>query len=136
MDKKEILEFIKANPIANLATVEGNKPHVRGMETYRADENGLIFYTGTVKDVSKQLNANPEVEVCYVAQGTQVRVSGRVELVKDMNLMKEIVEARPFLKPMVEQWGYDSMAVYCLKNGKATTWSMQDMEAPKTFIDL
>jgi pyridoxamine 5'-phosphate oxidase len=136
MDKKEILEFIKSNPMGNLATVEGNKPHVRGMETYRADENGLIFYTSKTKDVSKQLSANPEVEVCYVAQGTQVRVSGRVELVKDTDLMKEIVEARPFLKPMVEQQGYDFMAVYRLKNGKVTTWSMQDMAAPKTFIDL
>ena len=136
MDKKEILAFIKENPMGNLATAEGSTPHVRGMETYRADENGLIFYTSSTKDVSKQLNANPAVEVCYVSKGMQVRVSGQVELVKDMDLIKEIVEARPFLKPMVEQHGYDYMAVYCLKNGKATTWSMQDMAAPKTFIDL
>ncbi len=136
MDKKEILAFIKANPMGCLATVEGNKPHVRGMETYRVDENGLILYTGKTKDVYKQLVSNPEVELCYVKEGTQVRVSGRVELVEDLAIKKEIVEARPFLKPLVERNGWDPLAVYCLKNGTATTWSMQDMEAPKTFIDL
>jgi pyridoxamine 5'-phosphate oxidase len=136
MNKEEIIAFIQKNPMGNLATIEGNKPHVRGMETYRADENGLIFYTAKNKDVSKQLNANPEVEVSYVKEGMQVRVSGRMDTVTDTKLMKEIVEARPFLKPLVEQYGYDFMAVYCLKNGKATTWSMADMAAPKTFIDL
>ena len=136
MTKDEILSFIKANPIGNMATVEGNKPHVRGMETYRADENGLIFYTSKTKDVYKQLATNPEVELCYIKEGMQVRVSGRVELVEDLDIKKEIVEARPFLKPFVEQQGYEIMGVCRLKGGKATTWSMQEMAAPKTFVDL
>jgi len=46
MNKSEILGFLNANPLCHLATVEGNKPHVRGMMLYRADENGLIFHTG------------------------------------------------------------------------------------------
>ena len=31
MTKTEILDFIKANPDAFVATVEGNKPHVRDL---------------------------------------------------------------------------------------------------------
>ena len=137
MNKDEILAFIKANPMAYMATVEGNKPHVRGMETYRADENGLIFYTNVTKDVAKQIIQNPEVEVCYSNQGTQVRVSGKMERVKDPVLLNEIIEKRPFLKPVVEKFGgLDYMAVFKLKNGQATTWSMQNMTAPKTFTSL
>jgi uncharacterized pyridoxamine 5'-phosphate oxidase family protein len=134
MDKKEILAFIKENPAGFMATIEGNAARVRGMETFRADEKGLIFYTGKIKDVFKQIAKNPEVEVCYFAKGTQVRVRGKIEIVEDMALKKEIVEKRPFLKPMYEK-SYDGMAVLRLK-GKATTWSMQDMAAPKTYIDL
>jgi uncharacterized pyridoxamine 5'-phosphate oxidase family protein len=134
MDKKEILAFIAENPMGYLGTVEGNAARVRGMETFRADEKGLIFYTGKVKDVFKQVAKNPEVEVCYFAKGTQVRVRGKIEIVEDLALKKEIVEKRPFLKPEYEK-GYDGLAVFRLK-GKATTWSMQNMAAPKTFINL
>jgi pyridoxamine 5'-phosphate oxidase len=86
MDKKEILAFITENPIAYLATVDGTAARVRGMETFRADENGLIFYTSKVKEVFKQLAKNPEVEACYFAKGTQVRVRGKIEVLEDQAL--------------------------------------------------
>ena len=136
MDKKEILAFIAKNPVSFVGTVDDNKARVRGMETFRADENGLIFYTSKVKNVFKQIEKNREVEVCYFADGLQVRVRGTMEIVEDLALKKEIVEQRPFLKPIYEATGnYDGMAVLRLK-GKATTWSMQDMAAPQTFVDL
>jgi pyridoxamine 5'-phosphate oxidase len=134
MNKKEILEFIAKNPMAALGTVEDNKARVRGMETFRADENGLIFYTSKSKDVFQQIAKNPEVEACYFAGGAQVRVRGKMEILEDLALKKEIVEKRPFLK-QVHQGNYEGMGV-CRLKGKATTWSMQDMAAPKTFIDL
>ena len=34
MNKNEIFEFLNANPIFHLATVEGNKPRVRAMMIY------------------------------------------------------------------------------------------------------
>ena len=135
MDKREILDFIRANPMATMCTVEGNKPHGRGMETFRVDENGLIFYTGTYKDVYRQLENNPEVELCYI-KDIQVRVSGRIELLDDPELKKEIVAKRPFLKGLIEQRGYEAIGVMRLKGGRATTWSMKDMAAPKTYVDL
>ena len=136
MDKKEMYEFITANPMGYMATVEGNKPHVRGMGTHRADENGIIYFTNYSKDVAKQLLANPETEVCYFANGTQLRVSGRVEEVKDNALKQEIVDKYPFLKPNIETHGLDVMAVFRLKPTQASTWSMQDMTGGTTPVDL
>ena len=136
MDKKEMYEFITANPMGYMATVEGNKPHVRGMGTHRADENGIIYFTNYSKDVAKQLLANPETEVCYFANGTQLRVSGRVEEVKDNALKQEIVDKYPFLKPNIETHGLDVMAVFRLKPTQASTWSMQNMTGGTTPVDL
>ena len=107
MDKKEILAFITANPVGFLATAEGNKPHVRAMGTYQADENGIIFSMQSAKDVYKQLVKNPEIEVCYWANNIQIRVNGKVQPITDMALKKEIVEKRPFYKPGVEKEGWD-----------------------------
>lgn len=136
MDKKEMLALIKKCGFGNLATVDGNKARVRGMEVYRADEKGIMFYSNKTKDVYKQIAKNPEVEVCFFAEGTQLRVSGRLEIVEDLKVKKELVEAKPFLKPAVAQGGYDPIAVFRLAKGKATTWSMQTMMEAKTYVDF
>jgi pyridoxamine 5'-phosphate oxidase len=137
VDKKEILAFITANPFGCMATVDmDNKARVRAMHTFRADEKGLLFYTAKTKDVNKQLSNNPEVEICYLAKGTQVRVSGRLELENDIAIKKEITEARPLAKQSVEREGWDFLVVYRLKKGKATTFTAMNQEAPKTYIDF
>ena len=134
MNKKEILSFISKNNIGYLATVDGKAARVRGMDTFRADENGLIFYTDKSKNVCKQMLKSPEIEVCYFAEGLQIRVRGKAVLDEDINLKKEIVARRPFYGDMTDE-DYKAMAVFRLK-GKATTWTMESGDAAAGFIDL
>jgi uncharacterized pyridoxamine 5'-phosphate oxidase family protein len=138
MTKEEIFEFIKENPVFSLATSEDNKPHVRIMMLYRADENGIIFNTGENKDVHRQLTANPQVEMCFynAEQGRQVRISGTVEVLEDLELKKRVVADYPFLKEWVDREGYEVLIVYCLSKGKATTWTMETNFQPKEYIEL
>jgi pyridoxamine 5'-phosphate oxidase len=137
MDKAEIIAFMNANRDSYMATVEGNKPHVRGMGIVKADENGIIIQTSTYKDIYKQLSANPNVELCFhnPKQGIQVRVSGTVEPVDDIKLKDEIIAQRQFLKPQVEKNGYEAIAVYRLK-GKATVWTMKTNFDPKKYVQI
>jgi len=138
MTSKEVIEFAAKNPIFALATTDGGRPRVRMMMLYRADDNGLIFTTGRDKDVNKQLQASPAVEMCFydAAQGRQVRIEGNVEMLNDLKLKKQIVKDFPFLKPWVESQGYDVMATYRLKSGKAVTWTMETNFEPKQYIQL
>ncbi len=53
-------DFITKHLTAFMATVEGTKPHVRAMGTYRADEDGIILAMQSPKDVCKQQFKNPE----------------------------------------------------------------------------
>jgi len=140
MNKNEIFEFLNANPVFHLATVEGNKPHVRGLLLYKADDKGIMFHTGKMKDLHKQLTVNPQVEMCF-SNGDfkdliQIRVNGTVELVEDLEQKKEIVQKREFLKSWVDQMGYDFLAVYNLKKGVAEVWTMATNFVPKDFVEL
>ncbi len=137
MNKSEIIEFMDANRSCHMATVEGNKPHVRGMGIVKADENGVIIQTSTRKDIYKQLSANPNVELCFnnVKQGIQVRVSGTVEAVDDAELKAEVMAQRPFLKTEVEKGVYGAVAIYRMK-GVAHVWTMKTNMDPKTYIQL
>jgi pyridoxamine 5'-phosphate oxidase len=138
MDKKEILDFINKYPVAFMATADGNKPHVRAMGTYSADENGIIFAMQSDKDVYRQLIANPETEICFYNDNVQVRVSGQLLLVKDMELKKAVVEKRPFYKPGIDKNGWDYVGVFKVANAKATTLDLKGPPSPptKTWIDL
>jgi len=137
VNKAEILKFLNANPTCYLATVEGNRPHVRAMGMFRADENGIIIETGTFKDVYKQMVANPNVELCFfnAKDGIQIRVSGAVEPLDDIELKKEIVAQRPFLKERIAKGGYEAMGVFRLK-GQAYVWSFQNVAEPKKYVPL
>jgi pyridoxamine 5'-phosphate oxidase len=139
MTKEEVFEFITKNPIFSLATTDGDQPHTRMMMICRADENGILFSTGRDKDVNKQLQANPAVEMCFYAAGDenrQVRIEGTVEMIDDLELKKQIVKEFPFLKPWIEAQGYEVMIPYRLKNGRATTWTMENAFEPKQYIQL
>jgi len=142
MMKQEIFELMKNNPAFFLATVEENQPRVRGMLLYKADENGIIFHSGTMKDVYRQVVNNPKVELCFNGNGTQVRISGELEIVDDNNLKDEISEhpSRKFLRPWKENGElkdfYDTFAVFRLRNGIATTWTIEKNFAPKVQIAL
>jgi len=136
MNREQILEFVNANPLCHLATCEGMQPRVRGMMLYRADGSGLIFHTGRGKALSRQLLANKQVEVCFNSQDTQVRVAGVAEIVEDMDLKQEIVEARPFLKPWVEQHGYDLLVVFRVTQCQAAVWTMATNFEPTQYRRL
>jgi len=140
MNKNEIIEFVNSNPIFHMATVDGDTPHVRGMLLYRADEDGIVFNTGKIKDLYRQLTKNPKVELCF-SNGIfenliQVRIQGTVEAIEDLDLKKEIVQKRDFLKPWVDRVGYEQLAVYVVKHGVATVWTMATNIEPKEYIQL
>ena len=58
-----------------------HQPRVRPFGTAHVFEGKLYIQTGKVKDVSKQIHANPKVEICAFKNGEWLRVAG--ELVED-----------------------------------------------------
>ena len=129
MTRSEILDFIRRNTTAFMATVDGAEPCVRAMGTVHIDENGLTFCTGTGKDVCAQLLSTPSAELCYWSsdEGLQLRIRGKLEKLDDEELKKHIVEAKfTFLKPVVEQFGWETLTLFRLSSGEARTWSSEN----------
>jgi uncharacterized pyridoxamine 5'-phosphate oxidase family protein len=105
--RQEVFELMNSNPAFHLATMEDDQPRVRAMLLYKADESGIIFHSGTMKDVYKQICKNPKVELCFndFNKNAQLRVSGKLEIVSDNNLKDEISNhaSRGFLKSWKER---------------------------------
>ena len=97
---ERVVNFLKEAEIYYLATVEGDQPRVRPFGTAHIFEGKLYIQTGKVKDVSKQIHANPKVEICAFKNGEWLRVAG--ELVEDdrREARQSMLDAYPSLQNM------------------------------------
>ncbi len=102
-----------------LATVDGTKPRVRPFGTILLFDGKLYIQTGKVKEVSKQIKANPFVEICAFLNGAWVRIEA--ELVEDDNHDAKVamLEKLPSLKAMYSA-DDDNMQMFYLKDATAT----------------
>ena len=116
---KEVYDFLKSAGTYYLATVEGNQPRVRPFGTVEIFEDKLYIQTGKSKDVSKQLAANPKVEICAFKDGVWLRVSG--ELVSDdrREAKAHMLDNYPELKGMYSADDDNTQVLY-FKNATAT----------------
>ena len=123
-----VYDFIKACETYYLATVEDGQPRVRPFGTINIFEGKLYIQTGKSKNVSKQIQANPNVELCCFNGKTWLRLSGT--LVRDDRIepKKDMLEKYPSLKAMYSAED-DNTEVLYFKDASATFSSFT--EAPR-----
>ena len=126
---ERVYDFLKGAQTYYLATVEGDQPRVRPFGTINIFEGKLYIQTGRIKDVAKQLAANPKAEICAFKDGVWLRVAG--ELVDDDRVepKKAMLEAYPELRRMYDPEDGNTEVLY-FKNAKATFSSFT--AAPET----
>ena len=76
---EKIYQFLSEAGTYYLATVEGDQPRVRPFGTALLCGGKLYIQTGKVKPVSKQIAANPKVELCAFKDGKWLRLAGVLE---------------------------------------------------------
>ena len=116
---ERIVKFLKDAEVYYLATVEGDQPRVRPFGTAHIFEGKLYIQTGKVKDVSRQLMANPKAEICAFKSGEWIRIAG--ELIEDdrVEARQSMLDAYPSLKEMYAADDGNTQVFY-FKNATAT----------------
>ena len=97
---KRVESFLKEAETYYLATVDVDQPRVRPFGTIHIFEDKLYIQTGKVKDVSKQIHANPKVEICAFKDGTWLRLCGTLVEDDRIEARESMLEAYPMLKNM------------------------------------
>jgi len=124
-DKREanqmerVVKFLKDAEVYYLATVEGEQPRVRPFGTAHIFEGKLYIQTGKVKDVSKQLKANPKAEICAFKDGEWIRIAG--ELIEDdrVEARQSMLDAYPSLQKIYAADDGNTQVFY-FRNATAT----------------
>ena len=116
---QEVFEFLKKAGTYYLATVEGDQPRVRPFGTVNIFEGKLYIQTGKVKPCSKQMAANPKVEICAFAGGEWVRIAAEAINDDRVDAKESMLDAYPNLKARYSATDDNTQVLY-LKDAVAT----------------
>lgn len=116
---QRVEKFLKEAETYYLATVDGDQPRVRPFGTANIFEGKLYIQTGKVKDVSKQIHANPKVELCAFKNGEWLRVAGTLVEDERREAKQAMLDAYPMLQKMYSA-DDGNTEVFYLKDATAT----------------
>ena len=119
---EEVFELLKKSGAYYLATVDGDKPRVRPFGTVDLFNGKLYIQTGKKKDVSKQIEKNPNAELCAFQDGVWVRVSGKLVNDDSREAKKHMLDNYPNLRGMYNEDDDNTQVLY-FEDGVATIYS-------------
>lgn len=127
---EEVLEFLKKCGTYYLATDDNGQPRVRPFGTIDLFDGALTIQTGKIKNVSKQIHNNPNIEICAFNEGKWLRLSAKAVEDDRLEARVHMLEAYPSLQRMYKA-DDGNTEVFKLTNVKATFSSFT--EEPKTI---
>ena len=123
---EKVAQFLETAGTYYLATVENDQPRVRPFGTVLVSDGKLYIETGKVKNVSKQIAANPKVEICAFDGTRWLRVAGELVNDDDRDVKVAMLEKMPSLKSMYSA-DDDNMQMLYFKNATATFSSFTEV---------
>ena len=129
---QEVFEFLKRCGTYYLATVEDDQPRVRPFGTVDVFEGKLYIQTGKVKDVSKQIQKNPKVELCAFDSGKWLRLSGKLVRDDRVEAKEHMLACYPNLQAMYSATD-DNTEVLYFENATAVFSSFTSEPVTITF---
>ena len=130
---QEVYDFLKQCGTYYLATLDGAQPRVRPFGTIDLYNGQLTIQTGARKEVSRQMLAHPQVELCACsADGRWLRVSATAVEVPDLAAQEHMLDAYPSLRGMYQP-GDGNTQIFALTNGTATFSSFTAPPRTVTF---
>ena len=121
----ETFEFLKKCETFYIATEEGNQPRVRPFGAVNIFDGKLYIQTGKTKKVSKQMQINPNVEICGFMDGKWIRLEGKVVRDDRREAKASMLDANPVLKNMYSA-DDDNTEVLYFENAKVTFCSFAE----------
>lgn len=129
---QRVHDFIKACGTYYIATVDNDGARVRPFGTINIFDGKLYIQTGHVKDVAKQIAANPKVELCCFNGSEWLRLNGTLVEDPRVEAKKAMLDAYPQLRSMYDENDANT-AVFYFTNAKARICSFTKPEEKIEF---
>ena len=98
------LDFLREHKDVAFATCDGNLPKVRVFQIMKQEGTTLWFATSAKKDVYKELQRNPNVELLSWADNISVRCVGKVIFDVEDEIKQWIYDSNPVLSRLYDSY--------------------------------
>ena len=131
-DIQKIDELLTRAEVFYLATVNEDKPKVRPLGFHLLFEDKIYFGVGTHKDVYKQMQANPNVEIAAWDGEHFLRYYGVADLSNNDAVVEKAFELMPEIAEAYKANGWE-MGVFFLNDSTAEIRNMFAIEESYEF---
>ncbi len=116
---EQALGFLPVYTAGYFATMDGDKPDLRGWQ-YQGFEHGkFIFATSNEKNVYQQMSKNRNVAFACSAGEYQFRISGKVTEITDKAEKKRLFEKlSPGVQQLYQSWDNPILVIFTVSGGQ------------------
>ena len=116
---ERIDEFMNKAQVFFLATVDGDKPKNRPLGFHLLKDGKLYFGVGNHKDVYKQMEVNPNVEIVALVETDFLRYYGKAVFEETYDFADSLVAESDFLKSIYNDETGFKLAIFHLEEATA-----------------
>lgn len=115
---QKVAAFLAKAGVFYLATTDGDQPKMRAFSwfDYLEDKDLIVFSTGNFKNVYKQMQANPKVEIFAHIGMYFMRYDGTFKLLDDDKLRAQVRHDSPGIAKIYGENGWE-LEPFCIENG-------------------
>ena len=128
---EKINDFLTEAKVFYLATVDGAQPKCRPIGLHVILDGQLYFGVGTFKECYKQMQANPQVEICATIERDFLRCYGKA--VFQPELEQRVLDHAPHLRAIYNEETGNHLGVFCLTEATAEFRSMMAVKESLKF---
>jgi uncharacterized pyridoxamine 5'-phosphate oxidase family protein len=116
----EINEFLNEVGVFYLATENGKQPKIRPLGAHFEMDGKVLFGIGDFKEVYKQMQENPQVEIVACKQdGHWLRYTGTAVFETDEKYAQVMLDSAPNLQNIYNETTGHKLAMFHLENATA-----------------
>lgn len=125
-------EFLTNSKVFYLATVDGDKPKCRPLGFHLLDDDRIYFGVGTFKNVYKQLEVNPNLEIVAFDGERFLRYFGKAVLEDNESIVNKAFDLMPEIAEVYKSNGWQ-MGIFYVDDATAEFRNMFEAEETFTF---
>lgn len=131
-DIEKVSEYLKDAGVFFLATEDGDQPKVRPLGLQILHDGKIYFGIGDFKEVYKQIQANPKVEIGATKGQDLLRYYGVAKFDNNPEVMEKVWTVLKDLKPVYDENGWN-MELFYLDDATAEFRNMFTVDESYTF---
>ena len=116
----KVNDFLTEAGVFFLATCDGDQPKARPLGAHLEADGKILFGVGDFKNVYRQLQANPKVEIVAAKpDGHWLRYTGKAVFEDDPKYAEMIIDGLPQLRDIYNETTGNKMMVFHLEDATA-----------------